>query len=110
MDANLTNFTKVTLDNLKISFHSLFATVPDKKIVQPLATSAVIHKNEENLSEVLTLWTQRIQILSRIHIYPESWAIRMVFYWIRHFRGNGHFQSEEKVPGWPTNPEKFGLM
>ena len=72
MDKNLTNVLKLTLDNRKIPFNSLFITATDKKKNHPTqATSAVTYKNDENFSGVLALWIQSIQILFRIHFsYP----------------------------------------
>lgn len=73
----------VILDNRKIYFHFFFNyTAPDQKKI----------------------------VLALIYIYPDSRAMRRLFYQIHYFSVDGCFESDEKVSGLPTNPEKFDLV
>ena len=89
---------KVIPDNRKTSFNSLFICLW-QKIISPLATSAVLHKSDENFSGVLAPRIPSIQILFRIHVQSEDFLCR-----IRYFSVNGYFKSEENDSGeiWPS--------
>ena len=56
----------------------------------------------------MVLPQKRLQFL---RIRDQSWIRDQDFLdQIRYFIVNGYFESEEKISGLPTNPEKFGLV
>ena len=92
-----TTLLNVTLDNRKISFHPLFITAPDRNIVPPLATTRVIHKNDEDPSRVLAFLIRRIQIVFRVHIYPDSYQSEDFLFRIPKFSVNGYFEFYKDI-------------
>ena len=81
MDVNAHKIVlKVAVDTAKfLPIYGLLQPLIKKKIVSPLATSVVIRKKEKNFSGVLVLQIQSIQIVFRVHIYPDSSVIQRLF-------------------------------
>ena len=69
---------------------------PLRYCVPPLATLAVVHKNDKDFSWVLALRIQNIQILLRIRIHQDSWANRSPSIPDSLLQCKRHFESEEK--------------